>query len=94
MTAYYEALVLAAYALIVADVVLTRRVVQAGGRELNPVIRWAIGSFGLTTGLVLGKVPAILALYFIRDWQLPATACVIYSAVVAWNAYQWRKSAH
>lgn len=77
-------------ALQAADGYLTWRILRAGGRELNPIVRTFIERFGLVPGLVLSKL-AMVALVgvYVRD-QLPAliVIAVLYAWVVRHN---WRQ---
>lgn len=43
-------------ALNVADVVLTIRILDAGGRELNPAMKWLMARLGVVPALVTAKV--------------------------------------
>ena len=77
-------------ALNVIDWILTGAVLEAGGRELNPVMRWVIARGGCWAMLafkllVLAGVIAACA-HFALPWLL-AALCLFFAGVCAWN---WR----
>ena len=78
--------------LMTADSVLTYFVLQRGGRELNPIVKWLMNKFGQVPALAGSK--AIVFLLFVAAYPhwLLWVACAFYAGVTAWNAYQWRKS--
>lgn len=73
------------------DYELTSGLLQRGGRELNPVVRWMMERFGQQQGLMLAKLAALgvgaFLAYTGSAWAL-AALCVVYVGVVAWN---WRQ---
>lgn len=81
-------LLLIALALLQAlDAWTTWRILGAGGRELNPAMRWAMGAIGVVPAL-LGKASAVVAIgwYFLLDRPLLLGAVVLfYAAVVVFN---------
>lgn len=90
--ALFAALVL----LNVADAVLTVRVLDAGGRELNPIMAKAMSWIGVVPALVLLKVVTLAAFYVglgveVEGWpytaHLTAGLCGFYGLVVCNN---WR----
>jgi len=81
----------AGYVLLqVADARLTLLVLAAGGRELNPLVRWAM-QWHPQVGLLLAKVAAV-ALYVpvYRSW-MAVLLFIFYTGVVANNYIQYRK---
>ena len=84
----------------VLDTALTYQLIsRRGGRELNPIMRWAIGELGLEEALVLAKFLALTLIWFFTVdgtfngnekwlWYLHAG----YAGVVAWNGFQLIKS--
>lgn len=90
--ALFAALVL----LNVADAVLTVRVLDGGGRELNPIMAKAMSWIGVVPALVVVKVVALAAFYVglgvqAPDWvytpHVTAGLCGFYGLVVCNN---WR----
>jgi hypothetical protein len=77
-------------ALQAADAFLTWRVLRAGGRELNPVVRFLIDRFGTIRGLVLAKLVLVAAAgLFLRDHLLILLAI---SALYVWVVYHnWQQ---
>ena len=76
-------------ALQVADIWTTRKILLAGGRELNPAVRWLIGRFGIMPALVVSKAAVLAIAWFIL---LPypavlAALCAFYGWIVWHN---WR----
>ena len=69
------------------DAWTTWRILGAGGRELNPVMRYAISHSGVIPALIAkGTAAVAVAWYFCLDapWVLGALV-VFYSIVVAFN---------
>lgn len=72
------------------DGLTTYRVLQRGGRELNPLVRWCINKFGLLNGLLLVKGNlAVLITWTTLVGLMPvwvlAGLCVFYIWVVYHN---------
>ncbi|MBK6800355.1 MAG: hypothetical protein IPG83_02390 [Novosphingobium sp.] len=84
-------LLIALAALQALDGLTTRRILAQGGRELNPVMRFAFAKLGFWPAMAL-KGTGVLALAAWVAGQAgpiaPALLAVIYAAVVAWN---WRQ---
>lgn len=85
-------------ALQVGDVLTTTRVIGNGGKELNPVMNWFFGKFGMHNVLV-GKAFLVtcagvfLALYDSVETSWALGICVaLYVGIVSWNSYQIYKS--
>ena len=79
---------LAAYALAqIADVVTTNRALRSGGREANPVIRWAMARTGRAWPLVKAAITGAAAAGIVTQagplWLWPVT--VLTAAVAWWN---------
>jgi hypothetical protein len=80
-------------ALQAGDAYLTWRVLRAGGRELNPVVRFLIDRFGLVPGLAIAKgALALLTGLYLFDLPLVLVAVIaLYAWVVRHNWQQLRK---
>ena len=80
------ALLISLAALQVADALSTIKVIELGGRELNPIVRWLIEVFGMVPALVIKGVVVMLA-----AWHLTTTMLLVmilfYFAVIAWNSW-------
>jgi hypothetical protein len=76
----------------VADAYLTWRLLSAGGRELNPIVRIVIDYLGLALGLVVAKVVvAVMAVVFIFERPL---ALLLVAALYTWVViHNWRQLA-
>lgn len=76
-----------------ADASLTALILNRGGRELNPIMRWAMGRIGMTPALVAMKIAicvlVYLALPFLPIWFM-AALCLFYVGVCGWNALHLR----
>ena len=88
------------YALIVfiilqiADVWLTLKVIDRGGRELNPAVAWVMARLGDLPGLLAVKTVYVCAVCLALPWLSAAALwviCAAYAALAAWNALQLRK---
>lgn len=78
------------------DGVTTYRLLQKGGRELNPLVAAVIDWFGVVGGLVAVKgaaVALLVGLSFLSDapWGWLALACVVYVGVVVNNYMELSK---
>lgn len=84
-------------ALQVADGRTTYLVLSRGGRELNPLMRYAIEKLGLARALIIvkGVIACVLveatALGYMPTWAL-AGLCALYLGVVGHNAWQIMRS--
>jgi hypothetical protein len=77
-------------ALAIADARLTWLILRRkNGKELNPVIRWAIEKLGLVPALVV-KTVALVAIGFYSPESTLMILIGIYAAVVLWNFYQYK----
>lgn len=74
-------------ALQAADIYTTRRILLAGGREMNPAVRWLIGRFGLMPALIVSKAAVmVVAVAFLLPYPwLLGVLCVFYAGIVAYN---------
>lgn len=79
------ALLLVFAALSALDAWLTLKILKAGGRELNPIVRKAMDRFGRERGLALVKIPTLILAAFLPWWMLLGL-CVLYGVVVCANA--------
>lgn len=77
-------------ALQLADAYLTWRLLRAGGRELNPLVRFLIDRIGLVPGLVLAKatVTVLTWLFLFDQIVLLLLATILYWFVVDHNVTQ------
>lgn len=74
-------------ALNVLDAVSTVKVLNLGGRELNPLMRWLMGQIGNAQALVLLKALALFPIYEYGPWPVEMQGLLIafYVFVVANN---------
>jgi len=87
-------LAIAVTALQVWDAYSTYKVLSAGGRELNPAMRWLMEQFGMVEALLLGKGAVVLVVWWavsaltetVALWLLGGI-CVFYVAIAINN---WR----
>lgn len=84
-------LILLAIGLQVADVVTTLRVLDKGGRELNPLLAKLFAKYGPVPVLLTTKIILVLILLLANDWRLNAIVSVMYVGVVGFNIRQMRK---
>ena len=79
-------------ALNLADIVSTLKVLRAGGKELNPVMRKAMKAVGTLPALVLLKAPVLAGVYYVlvppEMWVAMGASCLFYMGVVANNIRQ------
>jgi len=76
------------------DAYSTYKVLSAGGRELNPAMRWLMEQFGMVEALLLGKGAVVLVVWWavstlaetVALWLLGGI-CVFYVAIAINN---WR----
>ena len=74
----------------VADAATTYRILNKGGRELNPVMDWLFKRFGMLNVLAVKVILVSMAgvyLYIVFPVGL-IPLCILYVGVVAWNSYQ------
>lgn len=75
------------------DIWTTYRLLEKGGRELNPVVAWPIRRFGILRGLLVVKLPLCAALIvttfvgLMPAWVLTGL-CALYVIVVTHNLLQ------
>lgn len=81
-------------ALQLADAILTVRILNQGGREHNPVLRWVFERVGTIPTLAVVKLVFIAILVavvpYLPVWAYAAVAAV-YIAIVAYNFIQYRR---
>lgn len=79
-------------ALNLADVVSTMKVLKAGGKELNPVMRFFMTKLGNLPGLLAPKAVILTAAYWAfvpsNMWAVLGALCLLYVFVVAHNVKQ------
>ncbi len=83
-------LLIALAVLQVLDALTTRRVLDQGGRELNPVMRWAFGAIGFWPAIAIKGAFVVGLGSLMQFWPL-AALCAFYGAVVAHNLRQTRR---
>ena len=77
----------------ILDAVTTAKAMEAGGRELNPVMRVAMNAIGVVPALALGKAAILYAVFSnlgLVILYVPLLV-LVYAGVVAWNVAQIRK---
>ncbi|WP_442867566.1 DUF5658 family protein [Castellaniella sp. S9] len=77
-----------------ADAVLTTLTLNRGGRELNPIMRWAMGRIGVVPTLFATKVVICAAIFLVLPWMwtwVMFLLCLWYVWVCGWNASQYIK---
>lgn len=87
-----QALVVLLVLLFAADVRTTVYILNHGGTEANPFVRWLMRIFGDRTAGVVASKALVLALVLynlpgLPMWLLVGIA-VLYAAVVSWNFRQ------
>lgn len=74
----------------VADAATTYKIINRGGRELNPVMNWLFKRFGMLNVLAVKVILVSMAgvyLYITFPVGL-IPLCILYVGVVGWNTYQ------
>lgn len=78
---------------IALDIYTTTKILQRGGEELNPLVRWLMSKLGVRQGLLI-RVPvqilALAALSMAGTWGL-AIVALLYSVVLINNFLVLRK---
>lgn len=85
-----------------ADYWTTAKILQRGGTELNPVMRFLFRGLGMRTGLLIGKfyvalmaaVGAWLGWWNGDGFALLVMVFVVYAVVVTFNWNEYRKGNH
>lgn len=70
------------------DAILTLRILDRGGRELNPLLAPLMARVGALPVLVVSKVVLILVIYPIGYDPLTWGLCVGYAGLCVWNYRQ------
>lgn len=78
-------------AALIADVVTTVKVIQSGGREVNPVQRWFIDRLGLWSGLAVTHIGGAIFFGVVGVWWVNLLVASVFSAVAFHNYGQIRK---
>jgi hypothetical protein len=68
-----------------ADIYTTVRVLEQGGRELNPMLAALFKRFDPLTVMVIVKLAGVWVLWWINVWQITLAGCVVFVGVVAFN---------
>ena len=68
-----------------ADVYTTIKVLEQGGRELNPVLAKLFAKFDPLAVMVGIKLVGVWALWWVNSWMLTLAAVVVYAYVVTQN---------
>ena len=71
-----------------ADVYTTIKVLEQGGRELNPVLAKLFAKFDPLAVMVGIKLAGVWALWYVNSWMLTLAACVVYAYVVNRNYWE------
>jgi hypothetical protein len=74
----------------VADAATTYKILNNGGRELNPVMDWLFKRFGMLNVLAVKVVLVTIAgIYLYITFPVGLIPlCILYVGVVGWNTYQ------
>lgn len=90
MTTPLALLLALVFALQWLDGLTTRRVLAHGGREKNPIMRWAFARVGFWPAIAIKSVAVTLVGWigghYVSLW-LPTTICLAFTAACIWN---WR----
>ena len=73
------------------DAILTLRVLEKGGREMNPLLAPLMKRFGALPVLIVSKVALIVIVYAFSSEPLTWGLCVGYALLCAWNFRELRK---
>lgn len=84
------ALLILLAALQVGDAATTRRVIDQGGREINPVMRWAFAKLGFWPAIAIKSV-FVVGLGSLLPLLPLVGLCAFYAGLVAWNWRQIRR---
>ena len=87
---YIVSLIVTFVGLNIADIMLTRSILRAGGREANPLVRAIINRFGFTKAILVKMSLTGVIIYFSVLWHEFATLMLmsgILGAVCIWNAF-------
>lgn len=68
-----------------ADIYTTVRVLEQGGRELNPLLAALFRRFDPLTVMVIVKLAGVWVLWWIDVWQITLAGCVVFAWVVIHN---------
>jgi hypothetical protein len=90
----YELWLMALTVLQIGDVLTTERILNNGGKELNPVMAFLFKKFGMGKTLIAKAIlvfcVGVMFLELMPILLVPVT--LLYVGVVAWNSYQiWGK---
>lgn len=81
-------------ALNVADLVVTRYVLEQGGRELNPLLAALFKRMEPVLAMLMVKIPFLLAVYFLMP-QVPIVVMQVlvvgYACLMLWNVVQLQR---
>ena len=71
----------------VADIYTTRRILLAGGKELNPVMRYLIRQVGLLPALLGTKITIMTVCWFalMPFPEVLGALCVFYAGIIWFN---------
>lgn len=71
----------------VADWHTTRTILANGGRELNPLIRWAMAQVGIDAALIVKGIAVVALGYWVgmQSEDILAALVVVYVAVICHN---------
>jgi hypothetical protein len=72
----------------ILDAILTLKILDKGGSELNPLLATLMARVGVLPVLVISKVALILVIYAIGYEPLTWGCCVGYAGLCVWNYRQ------
>jgi hypothetical protein len=77
-------------ALQIGDVITTEYLLNCGGSELNPVMKWLFAHCGMHAVLIVKALLVLTMSILVSKYQPIALLAIagLYVAVVAWNTYQ------
>lgn len=88
------ALFIAFVALQIADAVTTWAILEAGGKELNPIVRWMMAKMGVHLGLVVKTIVAVGVIGLLLPklpWEVLAILDIFYVGILINNVNVLRK---
>lgn len=70
------------------DVIYTKAILDKGGVELNPVMRWFMDKLGVMAGLIIPKIVVISAFgYLVLMEMIPVIVTLLLIAFYGWVVY-------
>ncbi len=78
-------------AALIGDVVSTVKVIETGGHESNPIMRWLINKFGLWNALTVSHIGGAIVIGLVGLWYVNLIVAAVFAAVTFHNVGQIRK---